>query len=102
MKVGKPDSAGLNASFTEAAQREIQSVLALSSGSGKLKVIAVVGRAGVYEALALALFAGMVVLLSTRSCRSSRIDALALNSQRSASDRSQHATLSELLKRPQY
>lgn len=39
-----------------------------------MKLIAVVGRAGVYEAMALALFAGMAVLLSMRSCRSSQID----------------------------
>jgi hypothetical protein len=37
-----------------------------------MKLIAVVGRAGVYEAMALALFAGMAVLLSMRSCRSSQ------------------------------
>ena len=46
-----------------AKQRRVTIVgLALSSGWGNMKVIAVVGRAGVYEAIALAVFAGMVVL----------------------------------------
>jgi len=55
--------ATLNSSFTEAAQRNSTSGLALSSGWGKaVKSIAILSRRGVYEAIALAVFAGMVVL----------------------------------------
>jgi hypothetical protein len=54
---------GLNASFIKAAQRDNAFWTRIFVWMGKdMKAMAVVGRAGVYEAIALVLFAGMVVL----------------------------------------
>jgi hypothetical protein len=57
-------SAGLNASFTEAAQRDntVGTRRTVVWMGKHMKFVAVLGRSGVYEAMALALFAGMVVL----------------------------------------
>ena len=52
-----------NAPFTEAVQRDCTSGLGTVASKGKaMKTMAMISRAGVYEAIALAVFAGMVVL----------------------------------------
>jgi hypothetical protein len=52
-----------NAPFIEAVQRDRTSGLSTVAWKGEaMKTMAMIGRAGVYEAIALAVFAGMVGL----------------------------------------
>jgi len=52
----------LNASFIEAVQRDMSGTCTVVWMGEAMKAIAMVGRARVYEAIALAVFAGMIVL----------------------------------------